>query len=255
MTNIVFIGAGNLATSLAIEMKRCGINIKQIYSRTKESAKLLADKIDCGWTTDIKEVSTAADLYIFSVKDSALAELISSIKPNNGLWVHTAGSIPISVFEGFAERYGVLYPLQTFSKSRSVNFSNIPFLIEAKYAEDLSLLEELAGRITNDVRFLNSEQRKQVHLSAVFACNFTNHLYHIAWGLLEDKDISPDILLPLISETTAKVHNMNPAKAQTGPAIRYDENVINKHLDSLEDEGIREIYLRLSESIHKMNNK
>jgi Uncharacterized conserved protein len=252
-TNVVFIGAGNLATSLAMEMKHCGINIKQVYSRTTESAKLLADVIGCEWSTDIKEINADADLYIFAVKDTALAELISNMKPNKGMWVHTAGSMPISVFEGFAKRYGVLYPLQTFSKSRSVNFSNVPFLIEAQRTEDLSLLEELAGQITNDVRHITSEQRKQVHISAVFACNFTNHLYHIAWELLEEKGISPDIILPLISETAAKVQEMNPAKAQTGPAIRYDENVINKHLDLLDDEGIRELYLKLSESIHKMN--
>ncbi len=253
--NIVFIGAGNLATSLAKEMYRLKFNISQVYSRTKESASLLADQLNCPWTISTDEINPDADWYIFSVKDDALTDLITHIKPNKGLWLHTAGSMPASVFEGAAERYGVLYPLQTFSKQRSVDFSKIPFILEANNDKDLELLKSISRRITRDIRVLNSEERKQIHLSAVFACNFANHMWSLAWKLLEDKQIAPDILLPLIEETTAKIHELSPVKAQTGPAVRFDENVMNKHLDLLEEEELKAIYRLLSQSIYKTKNE
>jgi Uncharacterized conserved protein len=253
--DIIFIGAGNLATRLAKEIHRLKINIRQIYSRTKENAKLLADSIGCQYTDNISEIIPGADCYIFSVKDSALQELISNMPPNNGLWLHTSGSISMSIFKGYTERYGVFYPLQTFSKSREVNFDNIPIILESNTDKDAETIEQLAKIISKDVRFLSSEQRKQVHIAAVFACNFTNHLYHLASNLLKEKGISPDIILPLIDETAAKTHCMTPGEAQTGPAIRYDENVINKHLDAIEDPDVATIYRLLSHSIHKTNKK
>jgi len=250
----VFIGAGNLATSLATELNRHNVRVSQIYSRTEESAGELAGKLGCAWTTSTSEIRKDADWYIFLVKDAALPGLIRQIEPNEGLWLHTAGSIPIDVFEGYIKRYGVLYPLQTFSKSRTVDFSVIPFLIEANNESDVRLLTETVATITSDIRFLTSEQRKQVHLAAVFACNFTNHLYHLAYKLLKEKNINPEILLPLIDETVAKVHAMTPEEAQTGPAVRYDENIINNHLDALEDEDVKALYRLLSQSIYKVKH-
>lgn len=253
--NIVFIGAGNLATSLATEMHRKGLPIKQIYSRTAESASLLAEKLDCRWTTSIDEVDSNADWYIFSVKDNVLEQLIAEMKPNNGLWLHTAGSMPATVFKGFAMRYGVIYPLQTFNKNRALDFGHIPFILEANNQEDLEALKKVSSLLTDDVRFLNSEERRQIHLAAVFANNFSNHMWHLAWQLLEDKGISPDILLPLIKETAAKVEDLPPAQAQTGPAMRYDRNVIDKHIDMLENEDLKTIYRLISQSIHKTKSK
>lgn len=253
--NIVFIGAGNLATSLSKEMYSRGLSVSQVYSRTAYSASLLANQLNCSFTTSTDEIRTDADWYIFAVKDDSLQEVISRMKPNNGLWLHTAGSIPAAVFEGFTERYGVIYPLQTFSKSRSVNFANIPFLLEAGNREDLEELKRVSALLTNDVRELDSEARKQVHLAAVFACNFANHVWNLAWRLLEDKGIAPEILLPLIEETVAKVREMSPTKAQTGPAIRYDKSVIDKHLSLLEGEELKTIYRLLSQSIHQTKEK
>lgn len=251
---VVFIGSGNLATRLSLEMYRTGMNIAQIYSRTKESACQLAGQLNCLWTTDLLEIRTDADLYIFSLKDTALSDVISQIPANKGLWVHTAGSMPMDVFEGYTERYGVLYPLQTFSKGREVSFDEIPFFLEAYRDEDLGILEKVASALTNQVMPLSSEKRKKLHLAAVFACNFTNHMYALAGKILEEEGLSSKILLPLIDETAAKVHTLHPLAAQTGPAIRYDENVINKHLSILAEPDMKEIYKLLSKSIYKQAN-
>lgn len=247
----IFLGAGNLATRLSVEMQRKGMTIGQVYSHTPENARRLADRLGCPWTTDPEAVETDADLYLFSLKDTALADVIARVRPNGGLWVHTAGSMPMDVFSGYAAHYGVLYPMQTFSKTREVDFRVIPFFLEAHTAEDAGKLQQVAERLSGNVRFLSSDKRKVLHLAAVFACNFTNHLYALAARLLAQQELPADLLLPLIDETAAKVHTMPPRVAQTGPAVRYDENVINKHLAMLDDPDMRSIYRLISQSIHK----
>ena len=248
---VVFVGAGNLATRLSLEMRKSGMSIGQVYSHTSEHAKILADELGCGWTVVPEDIVEDADLYVFSLKDAVLQDVIARVKPNNGLWVHTAGSMPISVFEGLTARYGVVYPLQTFSKSREVDFKKIPFFLEANSSEDEKVLGEVARALSSDVRFLSSEKRENLHLAAVFACNFTNHMYALAEKILEEQQIPGEVLLPLIDETAAKVHVMSPVRAQTGPAIRYDENVINKHMAMLKDPDMRNLYELISRSIHK----
>lgn len=246
----VFIGAGNLATRLSLELVRAGVSVVQVYSRTEASAARLAGRLECRWTTDLAEVVADADLYLFSVKDTALPELVARLKPNGALWVHTAGSMPMELFAGHAGRYGVLYPLQTFSREREVDFRRVPLFVEASSEADEALLLELAGRLSGNVRLLSSEKRKSLHLAAVFACNFTNHMYVLAERVLAEQGIPSDVLLPLIDETAAKVHAMTAAEAQTGPAVRYDENVINKHLAMLDDPELKELYRSISRSIH-----
>ena len=211
------------------------MQIGQVYSHTPENAQQLAALLGCPWTTDPETVDTDADLYVFSLKDTVLADVIARVRPNEGLWVHTAGSMPMDVFNGHTANYGVLYPMQTFSKTREVDFNVI----------------HLAEKLSGNIRFLSSDKRKSLHLAAVFACNFTNHIYALAVKLLEEQDIPADVLLPLIDETAAKIHTMPPRVAQTGPAIRYDENVINKHLAMLGDSDMRSIYRLISQSIHK----
>ena len=247
---IIFLGSGNLATRLALEMQKKGMRIGQVYSHTPENAERLAACLDCHWTIDPEAVETDADLYVFSLKDTVLADVIARIPPNNGLWVHTAGSIPMDIFSGYTN-YGVLYPMQTFSKTREVDFSVIPFFLEANTSENAGKLQQLARKLSGNVRFLSSDKRKSLHLAAVFACNFTNHIYALAVRLLQEQDIPADVLLPLIDETAAKIHTMPPRLAQTGPAIRYDENVINKHLAMLDDPDMRSIYRLISQNIHK----
>ena len=248
---IVFIGAGNLATRLSLAMQRVGIQIGQVYSHTEASARQLATRLGCPWTNDLSALQEDGDLYVFSLKDTVLSDVISKVKPNNGMWVHTAGSMPMSIFEGYAQRFGVLYPLQTFSKGRNVNFDVIPIFLEANTDKNADYLKNIASALSENVRFMSSEKRRSLHLAAVFACNFTNHIYTLSYKLLENESIPADVLLPLIDETVSKIHSMPPAAAQTGPAIRYDENVINKHLAMLDDPDMQAIYRLLSQSIHK----
>lgn len=248
---IVFIGAGNLATRLSLAMQRVGMQIGQVYSHTEASARQLATRLGCPWTNDFSALQEDGDLYVFSLKDTVLSDVISKVKPNNGMWVHTAGSMPMSVFEGYAQRFGVLYPLQTFSKGRNVNFDVIPIFLEANTDKNVDYLKNIASALSENVRFMSSEKRRSLHLAAVFACNFTNHIYTLSYKLLENESIPADVLLPLIDETVSKIHSMPPAAAQTGPAIRYDENVINKHLAMLDDPDMQAIYRLLSQSIHK----
>lgn len=253
---IVCIGSGNLATNLTLAWKEAGILVEQVFSRTEANARALAERLGCAWTSSTGEIINDADLYLFSLKDSALEAVASKLPKNNGLWVHTAGSMPLSVFEPFTTRRGVIYPLQTFSKSRRVNLDNVPFFLEANLEEDGAILEQLARAVSRDVRFLPSEKRCHLHLAAVFACNFVNHIYALADDILREEGIPFEVLLPLIDETAAKVHRLTPREAQTGPAIRYDENVINKHLAMLDKmPELKALYETLSRSIHKEANK
>lgn len=252
-TQIVFVGAGNLATNLAKALYRKGFRIVQVYSRTEESARSLAETVEAEYTTDLKEINPSARLYIVSLKDSAFMELLSAIvdgKKQDALMVHTAGSLPMSVWQGHTEHYGVFYPMQTFSKQREVDFREIPFFIEASSSEDRELLKAVAATLSEQVYEADSEQRKSLHLAAVFTCNFTNHMYALAAELLEKYQLPFGVMLPLIDETARKVHELKPKSAQTGPAIRYDENIINNHLDMLSDDPeMQKLYELVSRSI------
>lgn len=249
---IICIGAGNLATQLVLACIQNNQEIYQIYSRSRESAEYLACLCATDFTTDIHAIKEDADIYIYAVKDSVLPEIISLINTNQGIHIHTAGSIPIEIFQGYQENYGVFYPFQTFSKSRQVNFATIPILIEANTESNTQFLEKFAKKLSQHQIRCSSEQRKAVHLSGVFACNFTNHMYAIASQLLAEANMPFDVILPLIDETTAKIHELAPKDAQTGPAIRYDNNIIDKHLEALKDmPKEQEIYKLISKNIHR----
>ncbi len=252
--SIVFVGAGNLATNLAKALFREGFHIDQVYSRTVESAYSLAQYINAKYTTSLVDLKPDADLYIVSLKDSAFVELINEIceaKNSNALFVHTAGSIPMSIWSNHVQNYGVFYPMQTFSKQREVDFREIPFFIEASSPKHCNLLKEIAHTISDKVYDATSEQRKSLHLAAVFTCNFTNHMYALADELLEKYGLPFETMLPLIDETARKVHQLTPKQAQTGPAIRYDEGVIGKHLEMLaDDKQMQQLYELISKSIH-----
>ena len=273
---IVLIGAGNLATHLGKALHAAGHDMLQVFSRTMQSAETLASLLDAEPLTDIAQVRDDADVYIFSVKDSALVQLVAQLcrheadglgedgaedalhKGKKGkherVFLHTAGSMPMSVFKGMAQHYGVLYPMQTFSKQREVDFSIIPCFVEANDEFAQKQIEGLAREISGRVYQLSSEDRKYLHLSAVFACNFANHCYAISQELLEEHGIPFDVMLPLINETAAKVHEMKPKDAQTGPAVRYDENVIGKQSKLLENHPhFKKVYDSMSKSIHGLN--
>lgn len=253
-TSVVFIGAGNLATNLAKALYYKGFRIVQVYSRTEESARTLAQAVEAAYTTDLASVAADAQLYIVALKDAAFVRMLPEIVAGreNALWVHTAGSIPMNVWAGRVERYGVFYPMQTFSRQRMADFRQIPVFVESNSAEDARFLKDIASALSGKVYEATSEQRKSLHLAAVFACNFTNHMYTLAAGLLEKYGLPFEVMLPLIDETARKVHELEPRLAQTGPAVRYDENVIGEHLQMLAGEPqMQELYKLISESIHR----
>lgn len=254
-TQIVFIGAGNVATRLAKALYRQGFRISQVYSRTEEHARMLAETIEADWTDSLENISHEGEIYFVSLIDSVLADLLPQIVKDKGnaLFIHTAGSISIDVWKGLVNRYGVLYPMQTFSKQVEVDFSQIPIFIEANNDEDHQLMRAIASTLSQKVYDATSEQRKILHLAAVFTCNFTNHMYALAAELLQRYGLSFDVMLPLVDETARKVHELPPLDTQTGPAKRYDTNVINEHLKMLNnDPTMQEIYELISKSIHNL---
>ena len=247
------IGSGNLATQLSLALKDAGQEIVQIFSRTEAHAKDLADKIDCTYTALPEAILTDADSYILAVKDDALASLAATlcVSRPNALFLHTAGSMPMDVFKGHAAQYGVLYPMQTFSKNRRVCFREIPCFIEASCPEALATVRSLGASISDHVVDCDSEKRKKLHLAAVLACNLTNHCYRLAERVLEDEQIDFRLYIPLIEETARKVTIMSPREAQTGPMVRYDQNVMDMQMSMLPDVRSREIYRLMAESIHE----
>jgi predicted short-subunit dehydrogenase-like oxidoreductase (DUF2520 family) len=245
----VFIaGSGNVAHRLAAAFAGAAVKLKGIVSKSSRGRRL-AEIYGVTLFEEANLLPASGDVVLLCVKDDALTREYFSLFPGSLLLCHTAGSVDIDVF-GNRERAGVFYPLQTLSAAREIDFSNVPVCVEALSGEDTALLESLAGKITSDVRVMNSAQRMKTHLAAVFVSNFVNHLYKIAADILEDEGTDAGILKPLIAETAAKVMTMSPEEAQTGPAKRGDKTVLDKHLQLLKDmKDYREIYKLLSESI------
>ena len=250
---IVFIGSGNLATQLGLALNEAGQQIVQVFSRTAEHASELAAKLGCAYTTSIDEISENADIYIISVKDDAIATLAEKVgrKAQQAIIVHTAGSIAMQVLQPYAKRYGVLYPMQTFSKNKPVDFKPIPCFIEASDDATLSAIRTLAESVSQNVVPATSAQRKKLHLAAVLACNFTNHCYRLAEKVLEEEQMDFKLFLPLIDETARKVATLSPKQAQTGPMMRWDTGVMQMQMELLNDERTRQIYKLMAESIHE----
>ena len=250
---IVIIGAGNMATQLAIALDNAHCKIVQIYNRTLSAAAALEQQLrqDVAVTDDITAICNDATLYIFSVSDSALPTIIDKIQGNDALWIHTAGSMEADIFKNKTSQYGVLYPMQTVHKTRKTDWQGVPIFIEASNDQALQRIEALASSISENVLRCDSAQRKAVNLAAVFACNFSNHMYAIAAHLLESQGLSFDVMKLLIRETELKAEQMPPLKAQTGPAIRHDENVMRKHLALLEGTPEAELYRLISLNIER----
>jgi predicted short-subunit dehydrogenase-like oxidoreductase (DUF2520 family) len=252
---IVLLGAGNVATQLGIALQENGFPVVQVFSRSLPAAETLGKKLQTPYTNDIKAILPNGGIYIFALKDSALSEVAQNMPPLSGFWVHTAGSIPMDIFSEYSERRGTLYPLQTFSKHRKVSFQHIPLFIEANNPDDEDWLEAIARVLSVRVVRLSSEKRKYLHLAAVFACNFANHLYALAAEILEKQGLNRDLLLPLIQETASKVDELSPLEAQTGPAVRNDKNVMDKQLEILKEQpDLQSVYRLLSESIFAHTN-
>jgi predicted short-subunit dehydrogenase-like oxidoreductase (DUF2520 family) len=260
--SIVLIGSGNVATQLGLALLEAGYNILQVYSRTKKSANKLATLLKATATDSVEKINTIADIYIIAVKDDAIANVTNQLKLKDKITVHTSGSIDMKILKNTSKNYGVFYPLQTFSKNKKTDFKNIPICLEGSNTDTLKVLRSLADSISNNVQKVNSEQRKQIHLAAVFACNFTNHFYTIAENILHEQKLSFDILKPLIIETADKIKENSPSRMQTGPAIRKDKRVIQTHMIQthmklLRSKKLKQLYKLISENIidSTKNNK
>ena len=247
---IVIIGSGNLATQLSLALQKAGKDIVQVYSRSEEHARTLAEKIGCDFTTDVEDINRQADIYIVSIKDDAISEMAATLA-GVSMILHTAGSIPMDVFSGHAQHYGVLYPMQTFSKNRQVDFREIPCFIEASDEATLTAVRSLAESISSHVVDCDSERRKKMHLAAVLACNLANHCYRLAERVVEAEHIDFRLFQPLIMDTARKVATMSPRDAQTGPMVRYDQRVMDMQIQMLPDERTRDIYRLMADSIHE----
>ena len=240
MQSVTIIGAGNLAHHLGKQLFQQGVSVHQIFSRKKRKAQRLAKFLSAKPTNQISDIEPKADLYIIAVSDNAIAsvaeQLAKSIDPKKSLVVHTSGATPSSVLQEHFKHYGVFYPLQSFSKDKAVDFQSIPICIDAKYVKDRKALAKLGKSISNKVFTINDKERASLHVAAVFVNNFTNLLYQQAAEILGNKNLSFDLLRPLLLETALKVQEHEPKDMQTGPAIRGDQKTIDRHLSYLEKE-------------------
>ncbi len=247
MIKISILGNGNVAFHLYQAFADINeIEIVQVYSRNKTN--LFPNHLLIHHFSDLIE----ADIFIIAVSDDAIEELSNKIPFENKLIVHTAGSISLKKINSKNSR-GVFYPLQTFSKDKSIDFCNIPICIEAENEKDATVLVKLANYISENVHVISEKQREKLHLSAVFVCNFVNHLYHIGALICESNSLPFDILQPLIQETSDKILHLHPSQAQTGPAIRNDQKTINLHLSQLISNDHQNIYKLLTYSIQNVN--
>lgn len=251
MKKVVIIGAGNVATHLYQSFKNAKqLDVIQVFNRNFEKLHFVKDEEQkVSVLEDIKE----ADLYVIAINDEAIEEFAENLYPKKGMIVHTSGSQAMQILSKF-ENHGVFYPLQTFSKNKQVDFSEIPVCLEANSEENLEFLKVIASAVSNRVFKVDSEQRKALHVSAVFVNNFSNHLFTLAADFCKKEDLPFDILRPLIKETVVKLESLDPYAAQTGPALRKDQKTISAHLEMLDGDR-KKIYTILTESIQKFHGK
>ena len=246
MKNIVVLGSGNVAHHLirAIE-SNANLSLVQAFARNEVNlTSILPREKICSDLQQLKK----ADLYILAVSDNAIEEITKKLPFKNRLVAHTSGS---SALDSLSDnnRKAVFYPLQTFSKNKLVPFKEVPICLESATEKDRILLHEIANELSNAVYEINSVQRKSLHVAAVFASNFTNHMYTLAERICTENNVDFEILKPLILETSDKIKYLNPMEAQTGPAIRKDTQTIATHLNFIQNNDTKEIYKLLTKSI------
>ncbi|KAF2506691.1 DUF2520 domain-containing protein [Flavobacterium zhairuonense] len=253
MIRLSIIGSGNVAQHLIKAFAKSeAIEIVQLFSRKKEALLSLIDEDKIA--TDLAQLTKPADLYVIAVSDNAISEVSQQLPFQNKLVVHTSGAAPLNSLHS-KNRRGVFYPLQSFSKNKALDFSVIPMCLEAENISDFELLEQTAKAISNAVFAINSEQRKALHVAAVFVNNFTNHLYQIGQEICDENKVPFEVLKPLIQETAEKINILDPIDAQTGPAKRNDTNTIEAHLAFLTNENQKNIYKILTQSIQNNGKK
>lgn len=251
--DITFIGSGNLAWHLAPALDNVGYSVKEVYSRDPKHARALVGRL---YQADVKSTldfsDSASEVFIIAVSDDAIQDIVREIiLPDDSILVHTSGSQPLSLL-GFAAtaNTGVFYPLQTFSKAKKVDFNEIPIFIESEDDEVSKKLMKMAKAISKKAKTISSEYRKALHVAAVFASNFSNHMLTISKSIAEQHEVDFELLKPLIAETLNKSINIGPENAQTGPAKRGDMEILDSHLEFLKDDpDVAEIYRIISQHI------
>lgn len=249
--NVSIIGTGNVASWLVFALTRAGISIRQIYGRNLQKCQNLAASCGAEAITDLSKLNKNSDLYLFSLKDDAYETVISSVPFRLPMAAITAGSVSQEVLSPIADRFGVLYPYQTLSQGIDFKTIEVPLCIEGDTEETANYLFDFAQKISSNVQYINEEQRKRLHLAAVFASNFTNAMYGTGFDLLEQENINPKMMLPLLHNTLDKLHTLHPWQSQTGPARRGDKEVMKKHLKELKISELQKVYKLLSDYIQK----
>lgn len=252
MNNVIVLGSGNVASHIIKFINDSNeLNLVQIYARNLNK---IDNAIDKNVVTDDYLKIKEADIYIIAVSDNSISEVSRKLPFKNKLVVHTSGSASLDQIDS-KNRRGVFYPLQTFSKNKPVDFNQIPFCLETEFEKDYPILENITQKFSSKVYQISSEQRKFIHVTAVFVSNFTNHMFTIGNEICKENDIPFEIFKPLIQETFNKINELEPVLAQTGPAVRNDTSTLKKHLELITNEKIKSLYLNISESIQNYNVK
>ncbi|MEZ2415419.1 Rossmann-like and DUF2520 domain-containing protein [Muriicola sp. E247] len=252
MLKVILIGTGNISRFLFDVLNvHPSVDLAQVVGRNTQALEYFGKSTPVSRKFDnLME----ADVYILAISDDAISEVAHQLDIKKGMLVHTAGSVSMEALPAELRR-GVLYPLQSLSGSIPEKMQEIPLCVEASIEEDYSLLEKLAYCISNRVERINSEERRQLHLAAVVANNFSNHMFYLASEICEDQGVPFDLLRPLIRESCNKIMNLSPYEAQTGPARRGDQETIDEHLEMLKESSLQKIYSTLSESIQTTYGK
>ncbi|MFN8286397.1 MAG: F420-dependent NADP oxidoreductase [Chitinophagales bacterium] len=247
--NVSIIGAGNVATQLALALRKAGHTMVQVYNRSNDAGEELARTVGASFTSNLSQLAEA-DIYLISVKDDAIAEIAAGLQLKDKFVAHTSGTKSRNLLKDVTVNNGVFYPLQTMTRKAVLDFKKIPFLIEGSNNATTLALEGLAASLSEKIHIVDEEQRQWIHVAAVFANNFTNHLYGISEHLLAEHGLPFDILKPLIFKAIENLERYSPSELQTGPAARQDMLVIDRHLQLLADESrLKKIYEVLTESI------
>jgi len=250
--SVVSIGAGNVAAHLIPALHEKKYPVPCVYSRTLKHAAELATKTGSQYTDKYSEIPLSADIYLITLTDHAIGDVLKTLNGINGIAIHTSASTEMIIFSGKIKRFGVLYPLQTFSKARKISLDDVPFLVEASDENTLKEISNIAGDISSDIRQMSSEQRQWLHLAAIFSCNFINHMLTCASDIMKEKQMDMNLLTPLIRETINKALENGPAKSQTGPAVRGNMGIINKHTSILKDHpDLQKMYTFVSQCIYQ----
>lgn len=248
--SIAIVGFGNVGWHLAIALSDAGYEITNIVSRTQQSDNTPSEFIDTSIVKYLSQIREEPDLYLLTVQDSEIDAIAALLSDSDKIIVHTSGGRDMSVFSDKRDNYGVFYPLQTFTKGSKMSYSEIPFLLEADSKKTENALKGVAEKISGSYRCVGAEERLSLHIAAVFACNFSNHMVNIAEYLLKKDNLDLELIQPLLMQTLKKLDDMSPKEAQTGPAIRNDHHTMNRHLEVLEKEPeLKDLYIALSQSI------